>query len=131
VAPTCQRLRRGTRGGRRPGCAGPERPVGPQGNWAACAGRKTGLRLARAGKRQEQRCTGPRSAGGDCRPDQRWAKASTSHIGVGGKGLKGKGFLIFLKTPKQLNSNLDLNPNTQKQCTSMYATLNSYILLIN
>jgi hypothetical protein len=29
------------------------------------------------------------------------------------------------------NSNQGLNPNTQKQCTSMYATVNSYISLIN
>jgi hypothetical protein len=32
---------------------------------------------------------------------------------------------------KQMNSNQDLNPNTQKQCTSMNATVNSYISLIN
>jgi hypothetical protein len=47
-----------------------------------------------------------------------------------GKGLNRKGFL-FLKTLKQLNSNLDLNSNTSKQCTGMNATVNSYISLIN
>jgi hypothetical protein len=51
----------------------------------------------------------------------------------------GAGFLLsfFLfsnssKTSNQvLNSNQGLNPNTQKQCTSMNATANSYISLIN
>jgi hypothetical protein len=47
-----------------------------------------------------------------------------------GKGLNRKGFLI-LKTLKQLNSNLDLNSNTSKQCTGMNATTNSYISLNN
>jgi hypothetical protein len=30
-----------------------------------------------------------------------------------------------------LNSNQVLNPNTQKQCTSMNATVNAYVSLIN
>jgi hypothetical protein len=38
---------------------------------------------------------------------------------------KGKGFQI-LKANNQMNPNTNLNSNTQKQCTSMYATLNSY-----
>jgi hypothetical protein len=58
-----------------------------------------------------------------------------------GRGKQGweAGFLysFFLfsnsnKTSNQvLNSNQGLNPNTQKQCTSMNATVNSYISLIN
>jgi hypothetical protein len=34
-------------------------------------------------------------------------------------------------TKQKLNSNRDLNPSTQKQCTGMNATVNSYISLIN
>jgi hypothetical protein len=41
-------------------------------------------------------------------------------------------FPILIKQANQaLNSNQGLNPNTQKQCTSMNATVNSYISLIN
>jgi hypothetical protein len=40
-------------------------------------------------------------------------------------------FQTYLNSKQILNSNQDLNPNTQKQCTSMYATVNSYISLIN
>jgi hypothetical protein len=41
-------------------------------------------------------------------------------------------FYFLFKTIKQnLNSNQDLNPNTKQRCTSMNATLNSYISLIN
>jgi hypothetical protein len=35
------------------------------------------------------------------------------------------------KQPNQMNSNTNLNSSTQKQCTSMYATINSYISLFN
>jgi hypothetical protein len=37
----------------------------------------------------------------------------------------------FLNKQTNLNSNQDLNPSTQKQCSSMNATVNSYISLIN
>jgi hypothetical protein len=48
------------------------------------------------------------------------------------RGGKRKGFFVKFQNPlKQMNSNQDLNPNTQKQCTSMNATVNSYISLIN
>jgi hypothetical protein len=41
-------------------------------------------------------------------------------------------FLFPFKSKQtQLNSNQDLNPSTQKQCTGMNATVNSYISLIN
>jgi hypothetical protein len=40
-------------------------------------------------------------------------------------------FQTYLSSEHNSNSNQDLNPNTQKQCTSMYATANSYISLIN
>jgi hypothetical protein len=40
-------------------------------------------------------------------------------------------FQTYLNSKHISNSNQDLNPNTQKQCTSMYATVNSYISLIN
>jgi hypothetical protein len=40
-------------------------------------------------------------------------------------------FQTYLNSKQISNSNQDLNPNTQKQCTSMYATVNSYISLIN
>jgi hypothetical protein len=39
--------------------------------------------------------------------------------------------ISFLKQANNLNSNQDLNPNTQKQCTGMNATVNSYISLID
>jgi hypothetical protein len=59
--------------------------------------------------------------------------------GQGWKGRKAKGVVFsflsnsisFLKQTNNLNSNQDLNPNTQKQCTGMNATVNSYISLIN
>jgi hypothetical protein len=35
------------------------------------------------------------------------------------------------KTFKQMSSNMNLNSNIQKQCTSLYATVNSYISLFN
>jgi hypothetical protein len=40
-------------------------------------------------------------------------------------------FQTYLNNKQISNSNQDLNPHTQKQCTSMYATVNSYISLIN
>jgi hypothetical protein len=43
---------------------------------------------------------------------------------------KEKGFSYFKKN-KQMNSNINLNPNTQIQCISMYASINSYISLLN
>jgi hypothetical protein len=54
----------------------------------------------------------------------------------GGCGEKVKRVLSFfskflLKHSNQLNSNKSLNPNTQKSCTDMNATGNSYISLIN
>jgi hypothetical protein len=67
--------------------------------------------------------------GGGCTLGLRWAKSNHGPEWDRGKGLK-KGFLI-LKTPKQLNSNPDLNSNTSKPCTGMYATANAYISLIN
>jgi hypothetical protein len=39
--------------------------------------------------------------------------------------------VFFLKQTNNLNSNQDLNPHTQKPCTGMNATVNSYISLIN
>jgi hypothetical protein len=87
---------------------------------------ETTARLAWAGAAAH----GPRSAGGGSGPDQCWAKASTGQIGVRVKRQKEKGFK-FQKTLKQSNSNLDLNSNTSKQCTGMYATVNSYISLFN
>jgi hypothetical protein len=47
------------------------------------------------------------------------------------RGGKRKKVFKFQNPLKQMNSNQDLNPNTQKQCTSMNATVNSYISLIN
>jgi hypothetical protein len=44
---------------------------------------------------------------------------------------KRKKVFKFQNPLKKMNSNQDLNPNTQKQCTSMNATVNSYISLIN
>jgi hypothetical protein len=40
-------------------------------------------------------------------------------------------FQTYLNIKQTSNSNQDLNPNTQKLCISMYATVNSYISLIN
>jgi hypothetical protein len=40
-------------------------------------------------------------------------------------------FQTYLNSKHISNSNQNLNPNTQKQCISMYATVNSYISLIN
>jgi hypothetical protein len=49
-----------------------------------------------------------------------------------GKGEESyRGWVSILKTLKQLNSNLDLNSNTSKQCTGIYAIVNSYVSLIN
>jgi hypothetical protein len=42
------------------------------------------------------------------------------------EGNKRKGVWLFRKEHKQRNSNLNLNSNNQKQCTSMNATINSY-----
>jgi hypothetical protein len=47
------------------------------------------------------------------------------------RGGKKEKVFKFQNPLKQMNSNQDLNPNTQKQCTSMNATVNSYISLIN
>jgi hypothetical protein len=47
------------------------------------------------------------------------------------RGGKRKRVFKFQNPLKQMNSNQDLNPNTKKQCTSMNATVNSYISLIN
>jgi hypothetical protein len=47
------------------------------------------------------------------------------------RGEKKEKVFKFQNPLKQMNSNQDLNPNTQKQCTSMNATVNSYISLIN
>jgi hypothetical protein len=46
------------------------------------------------------------------------------------EGVRERGF-HFTKTLKQLNSNKNLNSTTPKQCTSMYAIVNSYISLFN
>jgi hypothetical protein len=52
---------------------------------------------------------------------------------VGWMGERGRGFGIglryFRKGFKQLNSNLNLNSSNQKKCSSMYATINSYVSL--
>jgi hypothetical protein len=50
---------------------------------------------------------------------------------VGREKNKGERFFLFEKQPYQMNSNTNLNLSTQKQCTSMYATMNSYISLFN
>jgi hypothetical protein len=42
-----------------------------------------------------------------------------------------KRVFFFFKHTQTMNSNKSLNSNTQKRCTSMYATVNSYISLIN
>jgi hypothetical protein len=81
----------------------------------------------------------PSSAGGSAGAGNGPA-GPQAHAGLGRKGLRGKGLLfsfffysyfLFTTSKQNLNSNQDLNPNTQKQCTSMNATLNSYISLIN
>jgi hypothetical protein len=67
------------------------------------------------------------------RTSRRWAAAKT---GLGG-WLSSFLFPISNSIPfpnsnkQDLNSNRDLNPSTQKQCTGMNATINSYISLIN
>jgi hypothetical protein len=38
-------------------------------------------------------------------------------------------FWVFEKDTNKKNSNLNLNPSKQKKCTSMNATINSYISL--
>jgi hypothetical protein len=83
-----------------------------------------GLGCAAGGKR-----TRGKKLRGSRRTSQRWAAAKTGLASWFSS-------LLFpisnsIKTSKQLlNSNQDLNPNTQKQCTSMNATVNSYISLI-
>jgi hypothetical protein len=59
-------------------------------------------------------------------------------LGYGASGLKRrrregskKRVFLFFKHTQTMNSNKSLNSNTQKRCTSMYATGNSYISLIN
>jgi hypothetical protein len=47
------------------------------------------------------------------------------------QGRREKKVFLFKKTTKQMNSNRNLNSNTQKQCIIMYATINSYISLFN
>jgi hypothetical protein len=47
------------------------------------------------------------------------------------RGEKKEKVFKFQNPLKEMNSNQDLNPSTQKQCTSMNATVNSYISLIN
>jgi hypothetical protein len=67
------------------------------------------------------------------------ARADLAELGCGEAGLKRKrregskrkGFSFFFKHTQTMNSNKSLNSNTQKRCTSMYATVNSYISLIN
>jgi hypothetical protein len=60
-----------------------------------------------------------------------WTAAGIGPEGKRNGGWGRKGFPIFLKHPNQMNSNKSLNSNTQKQCTSMYATVNSNISLFN
>jgi hypothetical protein len=55
---------------------------------------------------------------------QSWARKGEK------RGGNRKRVFQFQNPLKQMNSNQDLNPNTQKQCTSMNATVNSYISLI-
>jgi hypothetical protein len=56
----------------------------------------------------------------------------TMRGGLYSKTRKEKGrVFIFLKSIKQMNSNIHLNSNTQKQYISMYATINSYSSLFN
>jgi hypothetical protein len=78
--------------------------------------------------------TGPRRAEGGEAADGRETREHGQTLGNGlrNKTRKGekKGFLT-LKATKQMNSNINLNSNTQKQCTSMYATVNSYSSLFN
>jgi hypothetical protein len=47
------------------------------------------------------------------------------------QGRREKEVFLFKKTTKQMNSNITFNSNSQKQCISMYATINSYISLFN
>jgi hypothetical protein len=93
--------------------------------WAAKRKRAAG----RAGLGCESAGAG-RKLRGLLRTSQCWAAAKT---GLG--GWFSSFFFLFSnsnKTSNQvLNSNHGLNPNTQKQCTSMNATANSYISLIN
>jgi hypothetical protein len=51
--------------------------------------------------------------------------------GFGGCLLFFSNSISFLTQTINLNSNQDLNPNTQKQCTGMNATVNAYVSLIN
>jgi hypothetical protein len=54
-------------------------------------------------------------------------------LGQEGKGVEDEVEKVFpfLKHSNQMNSNKSLNSNTQKQCSGMYATVNSYISLFN
>jgi hypothetical protein len=54
-----------------------------------------------------------------------WAQNKAGQKWGGRKKIKEKGFL-FEKRPNQTNPNTNLNSSTQKQCTSMYATVNPY-----
>jgi hypothetical protein len=86
--------------------------------WASL-GRKPG------GPKSSRRESGRRRRDRGTRPDyERWAAQQN-------KKRERKGFHLFLKSIKQMNSNMHLNSNTQKQCISMYATINSYNSLFN
>jgi hypothetical protein len=78
-------------------------------------------------------CGGP-DAGTGCAAEKRENGLGCQRSWAGKeekRGGKRKRVFQFQNPLKQMNSNQDLNPNTQKQCTSMNATVNSYISLIN
>jgi hypothetical protein len=78
---------------------------------------------------------GPGSGGGKAGLTARWARSRGSVCGLRHLGCAGnweerkKVFFLILKTFKLMNSNLNLNSNNQEQCSSVYATVNSYISL--
>jgi hypothetical protein len=67
-----------------------------------------------------------RGRGCGCGLQRLWAQTKTGQKRGRREREKGKKGFLILKRNKQMISNTNLNSNTQKQCTSMYATLNSY-----
>jgi hypothetical protein len=62
---------------------------------------------------------------------RRWAGTAAGPKGRKRKGLLSSFFLIPFKTSKQFEFKPRFEFNHSKQCTSMYAKVNSYISLIN
>jgi hypothetical protein len=77
-----------------------------------------------------QRRIGDRIEG--ARPDFGTLGSNKERARIDGREeMKRERVFYFEKQPNQMNSNTNLNSSTQKQCTSMYATMNSYISLFN